>query len=64
MRLFAPDLYRNFALGFAAGAVLVAWASVDQWAGDLAPPAQAAERVSAPDSDIDGFLATGKARAD
>lgn len=64
MRLFSPDLYRHFAFGFAAGAALVAGASVDRWSGDLAPPVQAAERAPAPDSGLDSFLATGQVKAD
>lgn len=42
MRLFAPDLFRNFGIGFALGALLVVGASAREW-GTLAPPAQAAE---------------------
>ena len=46
MRLFAPDLYRNFGIGFVAGAIALAFVSVDDWQGldtDIAPAAQAAE---------------------
>jgi len=42
MGLFKPDLYRNFTLGFVAGAVLVAVSVADNWQADLASPAQAA----------------------
>ncbi|MBE5073943.1 hypothetical protein IM511_06460 [Erythrobacteraceae bacterium E2-1 Yellow Sea] len=42
MGLFKPDLYRNFALGFALGAVLVGVGVVDNWHADMATPAQAA----------------------
>lgn len=42
MGLFKPDLYRNFALGFALGAVLVGVSVADNWQTDLASPAQAA----------------------
>lgn len=42
MGLFKPDLYRNFALGFALGAVLVGLSVADNWSTDLASPAQAA----------------------
>ncbi len=46
MRLFTPDLYRNFGIGFVAGALLLGVTSVDDWSQvntDLAPAAQAAE---------------------
>jgi hypothetical protein len=64
MRLFAPDLYRSFALGFAAGAVLVAGATVDQWADQFAPPARAAETAPAAGDSIETLLATGQVQAD
>jgi hypothetical protein len=64
MRLFAPDLYRNFALGFAAGALLVAGVSGDQWADQLTPHARAAEVVQAPDEGPDAFLAAGSKQAE
>lgn len=64
MRLFSPDLYRNFAFGFVAGAVLVAGISSDRWAGDIAPAVHAAERAAAPDSGLDSFLATGRVKPD
>lgn len=57
MRLFAPDLYRNFAIGFAAGAVLIAATSAGQWGDELAPPAQAAETPHAPGPDAAAFVA-------
>lgn len=47
MRFFAPDLYRNFGIGFAVGAALIAGVTVDQWGSDIAPAVQAAE-ISAP----------------
>jgi len=43
MRLFSSDLFRNFGIGFAAGAVLIAGANAEQWGGELASPAQASE---------------------
>ena len=43
MRLFAPDLFRNFGIGFALGAVLIVGAKVDDWSEAVASPAQAAE---------------------
>ena len=51
MTLFAPDLYRNFALGFAAGALIVAAVDVDQWASGLESPAVAAQPLEAPQPD-------------
>ncbi len=48
MTLFAPDLYRNFALGFAAGALIVGAASIDAWAPHLESPALAAQPLEAP----------------
>ncbi|MCU0946639.1 MAG: hypothetical protein MUF47_00090 [Porphyrobacter sp.] len=56
MRLFAPDLYRNFAIGFAVGAALIAGANVDQWGDNLASPARAAETAHAPGPDAAMFL--------
>ncbi len=64
MRLFAPDLYRNFAFGFAAGAVLVAGASIDHWGDELASPARAAEAVQVSDDGPAAFLATGRHKAE
>lgn len=48
MTLFAPDLFRHLALGFALGAVIVGAASIDQWSDQIAPPAQAAQTLQAP----------------
>jgi hypothetical protein len=48
MRLFSNDLFRNFAIGFAAGAVIVAGVNVEDWDGRLASPAQAAAMPKAP----------------
>lgn len=42
MRLFSPELLRNFSVGFAVGALLVAGAHAESWGGDLSSPAQAA----------------------
>ena len=42
MGLFTPDLYRNFAIGFAIGLVMIAASAVPNWNADLASPAQAA----------------------
>ena len=55
MQLFTADLYRNFALGFAAGTLIMGIASFDQWSDQIAPPAHAAEPT--PTQDIaDEFL--------
>lgn len=43
MRLFAPDLFRNFGLGFALGAAVIVGANGDSWSSAVASPAQAAE---------------------
>ena len=48
MNLFTPDLYRQLALGFVLGTVLVAAANADTLATELDPPAQAAEVPQAP----------------
>jgi len=40
--LFKPDLYRNFAIGFAIGAAVIGVASGSRWNGDIASSAQAA----------------------
>ena len=50
MRLFSPDLFRNFGIGFALGALLIVGAKADSWTGELAPAAQAAELRQAPAS--------------
>jgi hypothetical protein len=47
MGLFKPDLYRNFAIGFALGAGLVVWQIAPGMAGKIIPEAQAAT-LSAP----------------
>jgi hypothetical protein len=43
MRLFSPDLFRNFGIGFALGAVLIVGANAEDWNSAVASPAQAAE---------------------
>ena len=48
MTLFAPDLFRNFAFGFVAGAILVGAATINQWGPELESPAIAAEPLAAP----------------
>lgn len=48
MRLFAPDLFRNFAIGFAAGAVLIVGANAEHWGAELSSPANAAQTLQAP----------------
>ncbi|MDZ4137955.1 MAG: hypothetical protein U1D66_03630 [Erythrobacter sp.] len=48
MRLLASDLFRNFAIGFVGGALLVAGANADSWGSKLSSPAQAAEMRTAP----------------
>lgn len=48
MKLFAPDLYRHFAFGFVAGALVVGAATLDQWSDAIESPAQAASPLEAP----------------
>ncbi len=49
MRLFAPDLFRNFGLGFVLGAlVVVIGVSAADGHGTVASPARAAEIVKVP----------------
>lgn len=48
MRLFSSDLFRNFGIGFVAGALLIAGANAENWSGPIASPAQAAETFEAP----------------
>jgi hypothetical protein len=57
MRLFAPDLYRNFGIGFVAGALLIAGATAESWSHELASPAHAAENRSATNLSADSFFA-------
>ena len=42
MKLFKSDLYRNFAIGFAAGAVIAGWQIAPGLGDVVASPAQAA----------------------
>lgn len=48
MKLFTADLYRNFAIGFAIGAAFVGVANAENWSDQVAPPAQAAQVLEAP----------------
>lgn len=43
MRLFSPDLLRNFSIGFILGALLIASGNTQNWSHAVASPAQAAE---------------------
>lgn len=47
MRLFSPDLFRNFGLGFVLGALVIVGSNPDAWSGAVAAPARAAEPVVA-----------------
>lgn len=47
MRLFAPDLYRNFGLGFVLGALLIVGTDAEDWSAAVASPARAAEPAAA-----------------
>ncbi|MGN3974867.1 hypothetical protein [Tsuneonella sp. SYSU-LHT278] len=42
MGLFTPELYRNFAIGFALGAAIVVWQIAPNMADTLVPQAHAA----------------------
>lgn len=48
MRLFSPDLYRSFGIGFVLGAALIVAANTADGKGAVASPAQAAELVKVP----------------
>ena len=48
MRLFSADLFRNFGIGFALGALLLVGANMQEPNGGVASPAQAAEVIKAP----------------
>jgi hypothetical protein len=48
MRLFSSDLFRNFGIGFALGAVLIVGAHAEDWNSAVASPAQAAEIQNTP----------------
>lgn len=48
MTLFTPDLYRNFAIGFIAGGLLIGAATFDEWSDAIESPAQAAAPIEAP----------------
>ncbi|BDI59897.1 hypothetical protein [Qipengyuania nanhaisediminis] len=50
MALFTPDLYRNFAIGFAAGAMVVGVTALGQSEGGFEAPAHAAQPAKAPQS--------------
>lgn len=53
MALFTPDLYRHFAIGLAGGALIMAASTASEWADHISPPANAAERVDAPQASGD-----------
>lgn len=55
MTIFAPDLYRNFGIGFLVGAAIVSAATIDQWGGRIEAPARAAAPLEAP-APADEFL--------
>lgn len=48
MNLLSSDLFRNFGIGFVAGSLIVAVATIDQWAGNIETPARAAQPLEAP----------------
>jgi len=48
MTLFSADLFRNFGIGFVAGALIVGVAGFGEWGEVLESPAQAAKPVEVP----------------
>lgn len=48
MNLLSSDLFRNFGIGFVAGSLIVAVATIDQWGGNIETPARAAQPLEAP----------------
>ncbi len=42
MTLFTPDLFRKFALGFVAGALMLGAFNFEEWSDQVSPPANAA----------------------
>ncbi|MBD2843106.1 hypothetical protein [Erythrobacter rubeus] len=56
MTLFSPDLYRNFAIGFVAGTLMVGAASFDHISDLISPPAQAAQTFEAPQPSDDFWV--------
>jgi len=58
MRLFSPDLFRSFGIGFVLGAVLiVVGANAADGNAAVASPAQAAELVKVPAPSADFVIA-------
>ncbi|MEM1053036.1 MAG: hypothetical protein AAGI28_13185 [Pseudomonadota bacterium] len=50
MNLFTPDLFRNFALGFVAGGVLIGFSNFDVIENTLDAPVNAAQPFEAPET--------------
>ncbi|KEO85700.1 hypothetical protein EH30_14395 [Erythrobacter sp. JL475] len=48
MNLLSSDLFRNFGIGFVAGSLIVAVATIDQWSGNIETAARAAQPLEAP----------------
>lgn len=57
MNLFTPDLFRNFALGFIAGGVLIGLSTAGQWNHALESPANAAQPIEAPQASDEFVIA-------
>ena len=55
MTLFSADLYRNFGIGFLAGALIVGVATIGEWGPVIESPARAAAPIEAPQP-ADEFL--------
>ena len=48
MNLFTPDLFRNFALGFVVGGVVIGLSTFDVLGSTLDAPVNAAQPIEAP----------------
>jgi hypothetical protein len=60
MRLFAPDLFRNFSIGFAIGALMIVGINADRWSEEIASPAHAAVMPEAPQPSAEFIIAPGE----
>ena len=57
MTLFSSDLYRTFAIGFVAGALIVGAATIEQWGQHIESPARASAPLEAPQPDAEFLIA-------
>lgn len=56
MTLFSSDLFRNFALGFVAGTLMVGAATMEQWGPHVESPARASTPLEAPQPEADFLI--------